>query len=445
MLKVLGLNITCCFWLSVMPLFAEVIVYPGANEQMVSDKYRVRVIQEDKVYDAFVYKNKNTNIEASAQITDNNHWVSFSFDDKVKVEVTKLTGDPIMFCIIRPKKLRFKPEVNDRIANIYFTKPQSIYVEMNQGEEDPLFIFANPIENNVPDTSSNSLLYFGPGLHNVGQQELYNKDVYIHGSAYVKGNFILAGDRKINVYGRGVISGIDHKNPLINSIADQLEVNGIVFSDANNFCVTSDQKVDINYTKFFGWSLTSKGVKPGALSIINDCFFKVDDDIITINHSDITISNCVMWQQSNGAPFQFTQSENTTVERVTIRNTDIIRIDLFGDEIWKSDKTIFNCLNLSNSTVRDILFDGLRVEANVHRLLGINTGTGGLMENITFKEIEIEGVLSSENFISAENGAVKNILFDNVKANYMKITNEYDAYIERKGNVEEVKFKWRSY
>ena len=133
------------------------------------------------------------------------------------------------------------------------------------------------------------------------------------------------------------------------------------------------------------------------------------------------------------------------MENVNVENIEIIRIDIYEDSIWASNKTIINCRDMGNGIFRDIMFNNVHVEGNVHRLLGINTGQGGILNGLTIKDLRIEGVLAHENYLSAENGSISNILFDNVEANYMKITNEFDAYIEKRGNVANIEFKWKNY
>ena len=434
-------------------LNADVWVYPGASENLKSEKYYVRIIQEDNVYESFVYRNQNTNTNNSGQLTNCNHWTNFSFNDDIIVEITKLFGDPIRFCIVRPKETRIKPEVSGHVMRIKLTKPQKLFIEINEAEEDPLFIFANPPEPENNYYSDTSVVYFSQGIHDIGENYIVrDKNVYIEGGALVRGTLLLLGNKNISVTGRGIISGINSENNLIQSklidfkgTAENYKIEGLTLVDFDNFNIYSEKKVDVSNVKIFGWSEDSKGIKVGDSSNVRDCFFKVDNDIITINNSGITVNNCVIWQQHSGAPFQFTCYKRSLIENIKILNNDIVRIDLFNDSIWTSDKTIINCLELNQSIINNVLIEDLRIEGNVHRLLGLNTGVGGLIKGIELKDINIEGVLDSENFISAENGSVVNIFFNNVEANYMKITNEYDAFIEKRGNVSDIKFTWKNY
>jgi len=433
-------------------LLAEVWVYPGLTDAHKSKKYYVRIIQGENVYESFVYLSQNTNPDNHGHLTDINHWTTFSFNGKITIEVTKLFGDPVRYCIIRPKESRLKPEVDGHVIKIEIEKPQMLFLEINQAEEDPLFLFADPEETIVPDDFDESVLYYEPGIHDIGLMAVHNRDVYIAGGAYVIGSFALTGNRPIKITGRGIVSGVNQLEGRsvntfvqVGSNVPGVYIDGITFTDGTGFSIFSGQKVDVANSKFFGWSSSSKGISLGDSSTVNRCFFKIGNDNITFNHRGIDVSNCVIWQQSGGAPFQFSLKEKKLVKNINIRNIDIIMMDIYQDSIWTSDKTIFNCIELNHGILQDILLEDVRIEGNVHRLLGINTGLGGEINGLTFKDIEIEGVLANENFISAEDGSVSNILFDNVEANYLKITNEYEAYIEKRGNVEAIYFKSRSY
>jgi hypothetical protein len=448
--------IPICILLCAFPFIevhAEVKVFPLQGPQLRSQKYFVRILQGEKVYESVVYKGENMHKGSIGLLTDRNHWTDFAFSEEITIEITKLFGDPIRFCIVRPKELRLKPEVNGHVARIAIKEPQMLYVEINEAEGDPLFIFANPLFNvNIPVFDTN-WIYFGPGEHKIGNNyKVVNKNVFIEGGAYVLGTFAFEGDVPMMLTGNGILSGIlnakgpgQGKYPLVKSYAPILYIEGLTFTDPNAICVQSEYKVDIKNAKFLGWSPFSKGVQVGEGSVIHNCFFKLNNDVVTFNHSGISLSNSVVWQQAKGAPFQFSIYEKKNFGNINIQNVDIIRVDNAEDSIWTSNKTIVNCLELSNSHINNVVISNLRVEGNVHRLLGIHTGAGGIFENLVFKDVKIEGVLTYENFISANKGRVGNILFDNVEANYMKITTAYDAYIEKRGDVGEIEFKWKNY
>ena len=448
-LHLLFLLFTFCFRF----LHAEVWVYPGITDNMKSKKYYVRIIQNDNVYESFVYKSQNTNVNNASQLTGNNHWTSFSFEGEVVIEITKLFGNPVRYCIIRPKETRIKPEVSGHVIRIKIDKPEKLFLEINEADDDPLFIFADPPETNSVSDLDTSVLFFKPGIHDIGENYVVkDKDIYIAGGAFVIGSFLLTGKNKCQISGRGIISGsekldIQKSFELITVLGHNKEckIDGILFTDATGYNIYSNYKTDIYNAKFMGWSEESKGIFLGDSSSVDDCFFKVNNDIITFQNSNISIFNSIIWQQANGAPFQFTQKKKGEIENITISDIDIIRIDISEDSIWTSNKTIVNCLDLANGKIENIMLRNIRVEGNVRRLLGLNTGAGGVLDGLTFQDIKIEGVLSNENFIDALSGYVTNILFENLEANYMKIQTEYDAYIEKRGNVSEIKFEWKNY
>ena len=429
---------------------AQVWVYPGASESLKSNKYFVRIFQGDEIYESFVYSSKNNNTQSNGQLTDYNHWTTFSFNNEITVEITKLFGDPIRYCILRPKELRIKPEVNGYVAKIKITRPCKILMEINEAETEPVFIFADPPELNIPDRNNPKVLWFEPGEHSIGKD--YSvvdiDEIYMEGGSYVSGSFISNSDKPLRISGRGILSGknieTDNTNNRLvqlSNIAKNNRIEGITLTDMPGFGIYSISEFTADNVKLLGWSNTSKGILAGDSALIRNCFFKVDDDIITFNHSDIFVEKCVIWQQVNGAPFQFTQNRQREINNCIIKDIDIIRIDLYEDSIWNSDKTIINCKEMNQGTVNNILFEDIRVEGNAHRLIGINTGTGGIFKNLAIRDVNIEGIIEQENYLSAEKGYITGITFDNLVINYMVVNNNNDANIVTRGNISNIVYK----
>ena len=56
--------------------------------------------------------------------------------------------------------------------------------------------------------------------------------------------------------------------------------------------------------KMISWWFSTDGVSLGEHGLVEDCFFKVNDDALKLYHGDTTVRRCVIWQMENGAPFQ---------------------------------------------------------------------------------------------------------------------------------------------
>ena len=52
-----------------------------------------------------------------------------------------------------------------------------------------------------------------------------------------------------------------------------------------------------------GWWFSTDGISSGENSIIENCFFKINDDAIKVYSSHMIVRNNVIWQVENGAPF----------------------------------------------------------------------------------------------------------------------------------------------
>ena len=63
--------------------------------------------------------------------------------------------------------------------------------------------------------------------------------------------------------------------------------------------------------KVFGWRKNSDGVNAFRNSTITDCFFRVQDDVFYYGGDNVKISNCVTWNDANGAVVYVTKGAAT--------------------------------------------------------------------------------------------------------------------------------------
>jgi hypothetical protein len=63
--------------------------------------------------------------------------------------------------------------------------------------------------------------------------------------------------------------------------------------------------------KVFGWRKNSDGVNAFRNSTITDCFFRVQDDVFYYGGDNVKISNCVTWNDANGAVVYVTKGATT--------------------------------------------------------------------------------------------------------------------------------------
>ena len=83
------------------PRITMVRTYPGPDGIDPSDQYAVKVVQNGKQYDSFVYLSKAQQKTNRSKTTS---WTTFSFSGRVTVFVTRLKAEAVKTCTILPRR-----------------------------------------------------------------------------------------------------------------------------------------------------------------------------------------------------------------------------------------------------------------------------------------------------------------------------------------------------
>ncbi len=271
----------------------QLITYPGPAGLAPSPLYVVSVSQTGPAQPSFVYTVNNIGL---VQFNWQHHawnnrselttaWTSFDFNDPgatftaagtapVTVTVAMTMPNPAWgkpAVRVLPSASQVVPSAVTQIGNRYVASfqvhfPTQYSVEFYDAAShpdfstwvpaNPLLIFANPIELDVPDPASRNVkvvapgdtipvsgawglqagvpvdtLYFTPGIYDLGKVPssantgIYvlhsNQSIYVAGGAYIKGAFVscptpagCSDARNIRIRGRGIISGENFKRDI---------------------------------------------------------------------------------------------------------------------------------------------------------------------------------------------------------------------------------------
>ena len=449
-------NLTVTFLLALVLLTgsslcrAEVVTYippeairKGNDFIMPSSEYLITVIQDGREYELFVYMMKSMHYTNVSKTTS---WVNFSFNGEVRIRVTPLNGN-VDYCAVLPSSRGISPEVTGRYVEFLIDRPGHFAVDFQRGREiaHPLLIFANPVEEMKPDPDNPDVIYFGPGIHEIGTNFDVGdgKWVYIDGGAYIKGQFSSSGKSGVRISGRGIVSGEDYPartagHMIEMSDMNELLIEGITMIHAPRFNirVTGVNHV-VRNVKMIGWWFSTDGIVTGAGGLVEDCFFKVNDDAIKVYNSNTTVRGCVIWQMENGAPFQLGWGGDTDVSGFRISDCDIIRTE----HVWDNENLATFCaIHGGEGTKSDFVFEDIRIENSDWRIFSIVTRPNrwanwnpekGSISNIVFRNITISGNQKISSIIRGHdiNHKVGNITFENLKINGNYVTNAADAGI----------------
>jgi len=292
-------------------------------------------------------------------------FIAFEFSGtSVEVEIGKVGGAPITKAMVRPVGHASAATIANGKAYIVFDKPANINVDIDGQMEDiytgmdyagpkihTISIFGNPVykqpsatnprvislnpgETIPPGTNANwDTIYFKPGVHYIGTPyTIYSKKVlFIPGNAIVHGTIhpknAWGSDASIgwSVYGSGAISGENNvwtgdENKSVKTFTYQAEaarLEGFTVMDPANHTFNMNQtgpndKVNVyKNIKVFGWRKNSDGINAFRNSVITDCFFRCQDDVFYYGGDNVKISNCVTWNDANGAVVYVTKGATT--------------------------------------------------------------------------------------------------------------------------------------
>lgn len=410
-------------------------VYPKPAGLAPSPEYRVEVSQGGRTQESFVYL---TTAKWRSNKVKDTAWTTFAFDGCVSVRVTKLSGG-FKSCKILPGSRRIEARVEGDSATFELDGPAKLSVEFDDSAAThPLLVFADPPETDVPDRNAANVVWFGPGVHELPGSRLElqaGQTVYLAGGAFVRGRILGQNARGACILGRGVLSG-DRLLPAgtaggqgehfvtLGSASDDVFVDGPTLVDSPHFNLTlSGQRSAVRNVKVISWWFSTDGVHTGSHGLVEDCFFKVNDDAVKLYHSDTTVRRCVIWQMENGAPFQISWNMPDLNAGFRVSDCDVIRVE----HSWKNDnEAVFCAIHGGSGHMSDYVFENIRIENARWRLVSLVTKPNefakgvkepGTISNVTFRNITADGPFALPNRLRGfgVNSRIEGITFDHVR------------------------------
>lgn len=417
----------CATFIAASAARAALVVYPAPEGIKASDQYSVQVHQGGAPLPSFVYK-------VDAQKPDSNRskdtsWTTFSFNGPITVAVTKLQGT-FKTCKILPSSRKIEPKINGNMVEFQIEKPEKLSIEFDGNIAHPLLVFADPMEENVPQQEAPNLVYFGPGVHDIGADYEVKKGqtIYLAGGAYVRGTLRADDASNIVIRGRGILSGeqfekkshhlIEAKNWKTRHVL--IEGITLINSPHYNILLTGADHT-VRNVKMISWWFSTDGVGTARDSLVEDCFFKVNDDAIKLYWDNTTVRRCVIWQTENGAPFQISWNMPSSNKGFLVSDCDIIR----AEHRWKNpNNALFDALHGGKGHMSDYIFENIRIENAPFRLFYLTLQANdfalqkefGEISNVVFRDIVVTGTQTMPNVIKGHDAEhqIKNVRFENV-------------------------------
>ncbi|MEH0152883.1 T9SS type A sorting domain-containing protein [Limibacter armeniacum] len=276
-------------------------------------------------------------------------FASFSMDQPVTVEVTKLYGEASERVELSPKAYGVNPHYFDgNTVRFELDKPKYISVHfVGDDNQDPdgsggfdilngMMIFADKPEDSAPDPTASNVVVFEDGVDITDADIVYfpagdhwlentfplgriyvsrpNQKFYLEEGAYVRGSIDGEGKDGLWLYGRGIITGNDfpwhHIRENGKKVAyiqwmgvDDAHIEGVTITNPFHHTIPTSKRTFIKHLKIIGWASNMDGIRPGGDSFVDSIFIKTSDDY-DYARDPHTVQNSVFWPMRNGATGQ---------------------------------------------------------------------------------------------------------------------------------------------
>lgn len=426
----------------------------------------------------------------------------FDMEGIVEVRV-ECKSNLIQQVVIRPLSAKIVSEQDERTLTFKLDRPRKLSIEINEERFANLHLFANPMEQDVPDPDSDRVLYFRPAIHRT--EDIYRLlqipkkaggdcpdtiyfaagmhwleetilripsgiTVYVAGGAVVAGSFVCEKVSDVTIRGRGVLYLADfHRFSAFRGVkiifSERITVEGITTVDPPHYSIYlgKSSHVTIRNFKTFSTRGWSDGIDIMACSYIqiDDVFLRTSDDCIAIygtrwdyvgDSRFVTVRNSVFWADVAHPLMIGTHGnhskEGDIIEDIVFENIDIL-------EHHEPQLNYMGAMTINagdKNTVRRVTYRDIRVEDfELGRLLDIrviwnkdyNPVPGKRIEDIRFEGIAYEGStdLPSQIFGFDEERIVSGITISGFRINGKEMKNLVDGNIEVNNHVSGIVFE----
>jgi hypothetical protein len=425
----------------------QLITYPapaGAKYAMHNKDYTVKVRKPGgKWHHLYEYNLKVDQVIDARHHVENASMCSFDFSGEVEVSVTSNKGS-IQHARIRPLSYGIKPQIKGNALSFRLLQPRNISVEVNGDIFHNLHLFANPVDDFVPDKRDTNLIYFKPGVHAIEGGKLTvpsGKTIYLAGGAVLMGQVLMERVHDVKLLGRGIIDpSVKVGVRIANS--KNVTVEGIVCTQCSTGGSDSVTIRNVKSISYYGWG-DGMNVFASNNVLFDGVFCRNSDDCTTVYGTragyvggcrNITMQNSTLWADVAHPILIGTHGNSANPE--VLENLNYINIDILDQKEAQIDYQ--GCMSINagdNNLVRNVRFENIRVEDfRQGQLINIRvfynkkycTAPGRGVENVLFKDITYKGHHANLSTIAGYNETrqVKNIVFENLLINGIRITDD---------------------
>jgi hypothetical protein len=361
-------------------------------------------------------------VDTGVYPTPYGHIVRFDSDFLSPVQVVAQASTDVSTVTVRPTPLAVTPSKSPHEFGVTVTAPGN-YVVLVDGYEDPLLIFASPLEVNPPTAATTGLTYIGPGLYSADEVVVPSGgSLYCHGGAVLasgirRGAADPAGARVTGgkTFGRAIVdstlrTGTDGPGRAMRHYnVDGDAVEGLTLLSHTHYAgaVYQSTNVTASRVKVLSWRVGTTGTPDGWDFIASsDCTF---DDGFIRSYDD---GSSIKAGPRNGyvGPALRNQVKRTVIWQGDAGNGVTVgwEVDVAGtavaDTLWED---------------LDIVRKTTRADVNRRAAVGIHaTGRGSVLRTtarrVRVEEVTGEHLFRIESFYSSDFPAASRSLIDGV-------------------------------
>ncbi|MDL2209044.1 endo-polygalacturonase [Parabacteroides sp. OttesenSCG-928-O15] len=423
----------------------KLVTWPAPEGATLNDDFTVKVRQSGgKWQDVPAYSVKVAAMVNYKKTEENASMATFDFSGEVEVSVTSNRGR-IQTARVRPLSCEITPQVKGNTLTFKLDNPRNLSVEVNGDIFHNLHLFANPVEEYIPDPQDPDLIYFGPGIHTPERERFRipsGKTVYLAGGAVLKGGLLMDKVRDVKILGRGIIDPSEVKMGVRIANSKNILVEGIVTSQ----CATGgSDSVTIRNVKSISSFQWGDGMNVFASNnvLYDGVFCRNSDDCTTVYGTrmgfvggckNITMQNATLWADV-AHPIFIGIHGNVEYPEI-LENLNYINIDILDHQEAQVDYQGCLAINAGDENlIRNVRFENIRIEdfregQIVNLRIFYNEkyckAPGRGIENILFKDISYTGENANLSIIAGYNTErkVKDIRFENLRINGKVISDD---------------------
>lgn len=413
------------------------VTYAAPGGAALNDDFTVRVRQKGREWAVLsTYLVKVDEVRNTKHHVESASMATFDFSGTVEVAVTYNRGK-VNAARIRPLSYNIPSQIENNTVTFSLDRPGNLSVEVNGDIFHNLHLFANPIEESVPDKNDPDVLYYAPGIHTLENGELRvpsGKTVYLAGGALLMGRVVIDNVHDVKLIGRGII---DHtvKGGIRIANSRNVYVEGIAATQCSTGGSDNVTIRNVKCISYYSWG-DGMNVFASTNVLFDGVFCRTSDDCTTVYGTrlgfvggcrNITMRNSTLW--ADVAHPIFIGLHGNTKEPEILENLNYINIDILDHKEKQVDYQ--GCLAINagdNNLVRKVRFENIRIE-NIRQGQIVNlrifnnekycTAPGRGIEDVLFKNVSYAGENAELSIIEGHNEErkVKNVRFENLSIN----------------------------